>query len=78
MTPRLRLRGAGGQGRSGRDGLAGTARGRVAELLTRAPVGLPADTMATMCDLIDAGARRLGLSEWPDPRRLLDGRVSAR
>ena len=74
VTPRLRSRGGDGRGRPGSHGLAGLARERVAELLAREPVGLPADTMAAMCDQIDACARRIGLSEWPDPRRLLEGR----
>jgi trimethylamine--corrinoid protein Co-methyltransferase len=78
VTPRLRRRGGDGRGRSGSHGLAGLARERVAELLAREPLGLPADTMAAMCDQIDACARRIGLSEWPDPRRLLEGRSSTR
>ncbi len=76
VMPRLRPRGGGGPGRPGGQGLAGIARQRVAELLAREPVGLPADTMAAMCDQIDACAREIGLSEWPDPRRLLEGRTS--
>jgi len=76
VMPRLRPRGGGGPGRPGGQGLAGIARQRVAELLAREPVGLPADTMAAMCDQIDACAREIGLSEWPDPRRLLDDRTS--
>ena len=64
--------GRGRAGHEGRGGLAGLARERVAALLTREPVGLPADTMVTMCGRIDACAREIGLSEWPDPRRLLE------
>jgi trimethylamine---corrinoid protein Co-methyltransferase len=69
-----RLRGGAGGGDPGA-GLAGVARERVAELLAREPVGLPADTLAAMCAQIDACARELGLPEWPDPRRLLDDRT---
>jgi trimethylamine--corrinoid protein Co-methyltransferase len=75
VSPRLRPRG-GGRGRPDRHGLAAIARERVAELLAREPVGLPVDTLAAMCDQIDACAREIGLSEWPDPRRLLEGRTS--
>ena len=67
--------GRGRAGHEGRGGLAGLARERVAALLTREPVGLPADTMVTMCGCIDACAREIGLSEWPDPRRLLEART---
>ena len=85
VAPRLRGRaragasgadGAAGAGQPGSAaaGLAGLARERVAELLAREPVGLPADTMTAMCAQIDECARELGLSEWPDPRRLLDER----
>ena len=81
VTPRLRRRGGGEEqhaaqgGREGHAGLAGLARERVAELLAREPVGLPADTLETMCERLDACARELGLSEWPDPRRLLEARA---
>ncbi len=40
--------------------------------LAAAPVGLPADMEARLCDLIDEAGRAFGVSEWPDPRRLLD------
>lgn len=48
------------------------ARAQVAERLARAPVGLPADVEAELCRLIDEAAARLGLSDHPDPRRLLE------
>ena len=47
------------------------ARARVAELVARPPVGLPADVEAELCRLIDAAAARLGITGHPDPRRLL-------
>jgi len=54
------------------------ARERVAELLARDPVGLPDDVEAELCRLIDEAAAQLGLSDHPDPRRLLDeARASA-
>lgn len=77
-APPLRRRGGVGSGRSDAHGLAATARERVAELTAREPVGLPADTMTAMCDQIDACAREIGLPEWPDPRRLLEGRLTTR
>jgi len=43
------------------------------ELLAREPVGLPDDVGEELCRLIDAAAREVGLSEWPDPRRVLEG-----
>ena len=47
------------------------ARVRVRELLSRDPVGLPGDVEAELCRLIDEAAAQLGLSDYPDPRRLL-------
>jgi trimethylamine--corrinoid protein Co-methyltransferase len=78
VTPQLRSRGGDAQGRRRGQGLAGLARERVAELLAREPVGLPDDTMTAMCEQIDACAREIGLSEWPDPRRILERRMGAR
>jgi len=69
-------RGAAGRGAAEPGGLVALARERVVELLACEPVGLPADTMSTMCDLVDACAREAGLPEWPDPRRLLEARAS--
>ncbi len=55
---------------SGRSGLVDLASERAAEYVARAPVGLPADVDGALCDVIDSTARSLGLSAWPDPRRL--------
>ena len=60
---------------SGRSGLVDMASERVDELLARPPVGLPAAAADELCALIDDAAREIGLDEWPDPRRLLAGRV---
>ena len=76
VAPRLRGRAAAGAGaaaaarrRRRRDGRRRSrrpgARERVAELLAREPVGLPADTMAAMCAQIDECARELGLRSGP-------------
>ncbi len=56
---------------AGRPDLVDRAQERVAELLARPPVGLPADVEAELCRLIDEAAAELGLSGYPDPRRLL-------
>jgi trimethylamine--corrinoid protein Co-methyltransferase len=48
------------------------AGARVRELLSRAPVGLPADVEEQLCHLIDEAAARQGVSDHPDPRRLLE------
>lgn len=58
---------------SGRTGLVDLAAERAAAYVAREPVGLPDDVLRELCTLIDGAARSLGLSEWPDPRRLLDG-----
>jgi len=44
----------------------------VRECLAREPVGLPEGILGELCRLIDACAREVGLTEWPDPRRLLE------
>jgi trimethylamine--corrinoid protein Co-methyltransferase len=56
---------------AGRPDLVDRARARVAELVARPPVGLPADVEAELCRLIDEAAAHLGLTGHPDPRRLL-------
>jgi trimethylamine:corrinoid methyltransferase-like protein len=56
----------------GRKDVVDLARERVAELVARPPVGLPADIETELCRLIDEAAAQLGLTGHPDPRRLLD------
>ena len=56
---------------AGRPDLVDRAQARVAELVARPPVGLPADVEAELCRLIDAAAAQVGLTGHPDPRRLL-------
>jgi trimethylamine--corrinoid protein Co-methyltransferase len=58
---------------SGRTGLVDLATERAARYVARAPVGLPDDVQRELCALIDEAARSKGLSEWPDPRRMLGG-----
>jgi len=68
----LSFRGGGGEwAAAGRPDVVDRARARVAELVARPPVGLPADVEAELCRLIDAAATRLGITGHPDPRRLL-------
>lgn len=56
----------------GRTNVLEAARERMWTHLADEPVGLPDDVEARLCDLIDRAGRELGLSAWPDPRRLLD------
>jgi trimethylamine---corrinoid protein Co-methyltransferase len=56
---------------SGRSGLVDIASDRVAELGDREPVGLPGDTLDELCALIARCATELGISDYPDPRRVL-------
>ncbi len=56
---------------AGRPDVVDRARARVAELVARPPVGLPADVEAELCRLIDAAAAQRGITGHPDPRRLL-------
>ena len=56
---------------AGRPDLVDRARARVAELVARPPVGLPADVESELCRLIDEAAAQLGITGHPDPRRLL-------
>ncbi|HMK92240.1 MAG TPA: trimethylamine methyltransferase family protein [Thermoleophilia bacterium] len=79
VSPLLAFRGGAEEwARSGHRGMVDLARERVDELLGREPVGLPADTLAALCERIDVCARELGLTEWPDPRVVLDERARAR
>jgi trimethylamine---corrinoid protein Co-methyltransferase len=60
---------------AGRTGVVEAAEERVAQLLAEGPVGLPADVGETLCAAIDGAAVRLGMGDWPDPRRILAGEV---
>jgi trimethylamine:corrinoid methyltransferase-like protein len=57
---------------SGRTGLVDLATDRAAELVARAPIGLPDEIREELCRVIDATAVRVGLADWPDPRRILE------
>jgi len=75
VPPLLSFRGGDEEwAQSGYRGLADIAAERVRELLAREPVGLPDDVAETMCGLIDTAARKVGVGEWPDPRRVLAAR----
>jgi len=56
---------------AGRPDLVDRARARVAELVARPPVGLPADVESELCRLIDEAAAQRGITGHPDPHRLL-------
>jgi len=56
---------------SGRTGLVDLASDKVAELVDHEPVGLPDDVLAALCELIGRCAADMGVSEYPDPRRVL-------
>jgi len=58
---------------SGRAGTVDLASERAEELVAREPVGLPDEVRGELCRLIDAAAAQVGLAEWPDPRRVLEG-----
>jgi len=58
--------------RAGRAGVVDIAAERVQELVAEPPVGLPADTLEALCALIDTAAVEVGLTEWPDPREVLE------
>jgi len=55
---------------SGRHSVVDAARERVAEILAEEPVGLPEGIFQALCEAIDGAAAEVGLSEWPDPRRV--------
>ena len=57
---------------SGRSGVVDLATERVRELVAQPPVGLPGGVADGLCELIDAAARDFGLTEWPDPRSILE------
>jgi trimethylamine--corrinoid protein Co-methyltransferase len=77
VTPRVSYRGGDEEWRAAeRHSVTDLARERVEELLARDPVGLPDDLFTELCRGIDEAALELGLSEWPDPRRLLGAAVT--
>jgi trimethylamine--corrinoid protein Co-methyltransferase len=57
---------------SGRSGVVDLATERVRELVAQPPVGLPGGVADGLCELIDVAARDFGLTEWPDPRSILE------
>ncbi len=60
---------------AGRTGVIDAAEERAAQLMAEEPLGLPADVGETLCAAIDQAAARIGLAEWPDPRRIIAGEV---
>jgi trimethylamine--corrinoid protein Co-methyltransferase len=79
VAPRVAYRGGDEEWlAAGRHSVTDFARERAEELLARDPVGLPDHLFAALCRAIDDAARELGLSDWPDPRRLLGASVAAR
>jgi trimethylamine--corrinoid protein Co-methyltransferase len=60
---------------AGRTGVLEAAGERVDQLLAEGPLGLPADVGESFCAVIDSTARRLGLANWPDPRRIVNDEV---
>ena len=56
---------------SGRSGLVDIASDKVAELVDRAPVGLPDDMLDELAGLIARCASDIGIADHPDPRRIL-------
>jgi len=57
---------------SGRAGVLDLAAERVAALAAAAPVGLPDEVLTALCDLVARCAGEVGVSDAPDPRRLLE------
>jgi trimethylamine--corrinoid protein Co-methyltransferase len=73
VTPAVSYRGGLGEWlASGRSGVVDLATERVRELVAQPPVGLPGGVADGLCELIDAAARDFGLTEWPDPRSILE------
>ncbi|MFA4964472.1 MAG: trimethylamine methyltransferase family protein [Thermoleophilia bacterium] len=56
---------------SGRAGVVDLASEKVADLVAREPVGLPADTLDVLCGLLARCAAEIGVPLYPDPRRVL-------
>lgn len=72
VTPLLSYRGGVNEWlSSGRTGVLDLAAERVATLVEREPVGLPADVLDELCGLIAVCAAEVGVGEYPDPRRTL-------
>jgi trimethylamine--corrinoid protein Co-methyltransferase len=57
---------------SGRLSLVEEARAKAQELAGRAPLALADDVVNELCRIIDESARARGLSDWPDPRRVIE------
>jgi trimethylamine--corrinoid protein Co-methyltransferase len=57
--------------REGWSGMADRARGAVAELLAREPVGLPGGVFEELCRLIERAAGEMGVERCPDPRAVV-------
>ena len=72
-TPSVSYRGGLGDWlASGRAGVVDLATEKVQELIAQPPVGLPGGIADGLCDLIDQAARDFGVTEWPDPRSILE------
>ena len=72
VAPRVTYRGGDEEWRAaGLHSVTGIAHERVEAILSREPVGLADERFEGLCRGIDDAAREFGLSEWPDPRRLL-------
>ncbi len=72
VTPLLGYRGGLGDWlAAGRSGLVDLASERVADIVARPALGLPADVLEELCRLIGACAATVGVREYPDPRRAL-------
>jgi len=56
---------------AGRGGIVDLAGEKVADILRRQPVGLPDDLLEALCGLIASCAAKMGVREYPDPRRAL-------
>ena len=56
---------------SGRDGVVDLAAEKVAELVAREPVGLPREVLDALCGVLARAADEVGVSDYPDPRRVL-------
>ncbi len=74
VRPLLSYRGGLGEWvSSGRASVVDLAAEKAAAMIAKPPVGLPDDVLDGLCGLIDEAARSIGLAEWPNPRRTLEG-----